>query len=71
MTRDRSSCDHIGRTKRGTPVIIDKIFTESDFRILTGLIEPHFMAGFSGEKSCMPGDKLYRYVQALPRTRDG
>jgi nickel-dependent lactate racemase len=54
--RDRSSCDHIGKTKKGTPVIIDKIYTESDFRILTGLIEPHFMAGFSGgRKAICPG----------------
>ena len=54
--RDRSSCEDIGRTKRGTPVIIDRIYTESDFRILTGLIEPHFMAGFSGgRKAICPG----------------
>ena len=44
------------RTKRGTPVIINKVYLESDFRILTGLIEPHFMAGFSGgRKAICPG----------------
>jgi nickel-dependent lactate racemase len=54
--RDRSSCDYIGKTKRGTPVILNKIYIESDFRILTGLIEPHFMAGFSGgRKAICPG----------------
>ncbi len=54
--RDRSSCEHIGKTKRGTPIIIDRVYTESDFRILTGLIEPHFMAGFSGgRKAICPG----------------
>ncbi len=30
------------------PVSVNKIFAEADFRIVTGLIEPHFMAGFSG-----------------------
>ncbi|HAX17871.1 MAG TPA: nickel-dependent lactate racemase [Actinobacteria bacterium] len=46
----------IGRTGKGTPVIIDKTYLEADFRILTGLIEPHFMAGFSGgRKAVCPG----------------
>jgi nickel-dependent lactate racemase len=41
---------------RGTPIILDKIYLDSDFKILTGLIEPHFMAGFSGgRKSICPG----------------
>jgi len=54
--RNRESCDYIGKTGRGTPVIIDKIYVESDFKILTGLIEPHFMAGFSGgRKAICPG----------------
>jgi len=54
--RDRSFCYYIGKTERGTPVILNKIYIESDFRILTGLIEPHFMAGFSGgRKAICPG----------------
>jgi nickel-dependent lactate racemase len=54
--RDRKSCMKIGKTKRGTPVIINKAFMDSDFKILTGLIEPHFMAGFSGgRKAVCPG----------------
>ncbi len=54
--RDRSSCQNIGKTKRGTPVILDRAYLDADFRILTGLIEPHFMAGFSGgRKAICPG----------------
>jgi lactate racemase len=30
------------------PVSVNKIFAEADFRSVTGLIEPHFMAGYSG-----------------------
>jgi nickel-dependent lactate racemase len=30
------------------PVSINRRFAEADFRIVTGYIEPHFMAGFSG-----------------------
>ena len=54
--RLRETCEFIGKTKRGTPIIIDKTYLECDFRILTGLIEPHFMAGFSGgRKAICPG----------------
>ena len=54
--RDRESCRFIGKTKRGTLIILNKVFLDSDFKILTGLIEPHFMAGFSGgRKAVCPG----------------
>lgn len=47
---------YLGRTKRGTPVYVDKTYVEADLKILTGLIEPHLMAGFSGgRKSICPG----------------
>ena len=54
--KKRETCELIGKTTRGTPIIIDKTFLESDFRIITGLIEPHFLAGFSGgRKAVCPG----------------
>jgi nickel-dependent lactate racemase len=41
---------------RGTPVKLDRCFVEADLRIATGLVEPHFMAGFSGgRKVIAPG----------------
>jgi lactate racemase len=41
---------------RGTPVKIDRRFVEADLRIATGLVEPHFMAGYSGgRKVIAPG----------------
>jgi nickel-dependent lactate racemase len=45
----RNDADHIdlGPTRtRGTPVRIDRRFHESDLKIATGLVEPHFMAGW-------------------------
>jgi nickel-dependent lactate racemase len=43
------------RTRR-TPVRIDRRFVEADLRIATGLVEPHFMAGYSGgRKVIAPG----------------
>ncbi|GAB5406496.1 MAG: nickel-dependent lactate racemase [Aureliella sp.] len=54
-----SDSDHVdlGRTKtRGTPVKLDRRFAEADIRIATGLVEPHFMAGYSGgRKVIAPG----------------
>lgn len=47
---------HLGTTDRGTVVRLDKRFVEADIRIATGLVEPHFMAGFSGgRKVITPG----------------
>ena len=40
----------------GTPVKLDGRFVEADLRIATGLVEPHFMAGYSGgRKVVAPG----------------
>jgi nickel-dependent lactate racemase len=38
----------LGQTARGHPVRVNRLFLEADLRILTGFIEPHFFAGFSG-----------------------
>ncbi|HAK50924.1 MAG TPA: nickel-dependent lactate racemase [Gammaproteobacteria bacterium] len=41
---------------KGTPVKLDKRFVEADLKIATGLVEPHFMAGYSGgRKVVAPG----------------
>jgi len=41
---------------RGTVVRLDKRFVQADVRIATGLVEPHFMAGYSGgRKIIAPG----------------
>ena len=48
---------HLGSTStRGTVVRLDRRFVEADLRIATGLVEPHFMAGYSGgRKVIAPG----------------
>jgi nickel-dependent lactate racemase len=38
----------LGETALGHPVRINRHYLEADVRILTGFIEPHFFAGFSG-----------------------
>ena len=45
-----------GTTRDGTPALINRHFAEASVRIVTGFIEPHFFAGFSGgPKGIMPG----------------
>lgn len=54
----RNDADHVylGKTSRGVPVKIDRRLVEADVKIATGLVEPHFMAGYSGgRKVVAPG----------------
>jgi nickel-dependent lactate racemase len=45
-----------GVTRDNTPALINRHLVEADVRIITGFIEPHFFAGFSGgPKGIMPG----------------
>ncbi|MFC1537245.1 nickel-dependent lactate racemase [Gemmatimonadota bacterium] len=46
----------VGKTISGNEIRLLKEYLECDVRILTGFIEPHFFAGFSGGgKAVMPG----------------
>lgn len=38
----------LGNTTHGHPVRLNRLLVEADVKILTGFIEPHFFAGFSG-----------------------
>ena len=57
FARDSEAHVDFGRTAaRGTPVKLDRRFVDADLRIATGLVEPHFMAGWSGgRKVVAPG----------------
>jgi nickel-dependent lactate racemase len=54
----RATGEHVavGTTRSGNEIRIQKDFAACSFKILTGFIEPHFFAGFSGGgKAIMPG----------------
>lgn len=57
MGRDLASHVYLGETPiYHAPIYVDRRFVEADVHIATGLIEPHFMAGFSGgRKAIFPG----------------
>jgi len=46
----------LGKTRFGHPVRVNRTYMEAGVKILTGFIEPHFFAGFSGgPKAVLPG----------------
>jgi nickel-dependent lactate racemase len=68
----RNDADHVdlGKTARGTRVRLDRRFVEADLRIATGLVEPHFMAGYSGgRKVITPGVAHQETITTLHSAR--
>jgi nickel-dependent lactate racemase len=54
--RDDALHVDLGPTAAGTPVKLDRRFAEAELKVVTGLVEPHFMAGYSGgRKVIAPG----------------
>ncbi len=53
---DEAGLVSLGTTRRGHPLKVNKHLLEADLKILTGFIEPHFFAGYSGgPKAVLPG----------------
>ena len=48
-------CISLGKSSRGNAIEVNRGVIEADVKIAAGFIEPHFFAGFSGDrKSIMP-----------------
>ncbi|HUV07242.1 MAG TPA: nickel-dependent lactate racemase [Spirochaetia bacterium] len=53
---DSAGLVFLGTTRRGSRMYISRDYLEADIKVLTGLVESHFMAGASGgRKSVCPG----------------
>jgi len=53
-----------GKSWSGAEIMLNRDYVEAGFRIITGLVEPHFMAGFSGgRKAICPGLASLNTVQ--------
>ena len=65
VATDMTNLVFLGNSKKGIPIYINKIYLESDIKILTGYVEPHFFFGFSGGcKSIVPGIAGASTIQA-------
>lgn len=70
----------VGKVGDGVPAYVNKTYVDADLKILTGFIEPHMWAGFSGgRKSILPGISSVKTLEfmhgpemvAHPQTRYG
>ena len=70
FARDDAAHADLGLTARGTPIRIDRRFVDADLRIATGLVEPHFMAGWSGgRKVVAPGIAGHETIRTFHSAR--
>jgi len=71
FARDDAMHVMLGQTPgRGVPIGIDRRFVEADVKIATGLVEPHFMAGYSGgRKVIAPGVAHHTTIRTFHSAR--
>ena len=69
--RDDAAHARLGRTaKHDCPVALDSILMEADLKIAAGLVEPHFMAGYSGgRKVIAPGVAHHETIRTFHSAR--
>jgi nickel-dependent lactate racemase len=63
--RKAESMINLGATKSGTPVLLNKAVCQADRIIVTGSVEPHYFAGFTGGRTAfLPGIAAYPSIKA-------
>ena len=61
--RDDSTLVSVGTTRNGTPIILNRLLFAADRIIVTGSVEPHYFAGFTGgRKAFLPGIAGYQTI---------
>ncbi|HWP68815.1 MAG TPA: nickel-dependent lactate racemase, partial [Rectinemataceae bacterium] len=65
VARDEASLVDLGKTRNGTPILLNKAVFEADRIIAIGSVEPHYFAGYTGgRKAFLPGVAGYATIQA-------
>ena len=68
--RDDNAFVDLGFTSSQVPVKLNRLFVNADVKIATGLVEPHFMAGFSGgRKVISPGVAHHTTIRTFHSAR--
>jgi lactate racemase len=66
--RDRACLVDLGRTRNGTPILLNRALLEADRVVITGSVEPHYFAGYTGgRKAFLPGVAGFETVEANHR----
>ncbi len=66
FARDDEEHEYLGTTSNGIEARLDRRFVRADLRIVIGLVEPHFMAGYSGgRKIIVPGVAHEKTIRAF------
>ncbi len=70
FARQDDDHEYIGTTSNGIEAWLDRRFIQADLRIVVGLVEPHFMAGYSGgRKIVAPGVAHEKTIRSLHSAR--
>jgi lactate racemase len=71
FARDEADLMHLGTTATDRiPVYLNRYLVEADLRIVVGLVEPHFMAGYSGgRKLVAPGVAGHQTIRTFHNHR--
>ncbi|GHV36523.1 transcriptional regulator [Spirochaetia bacterium] len=63
--RDDAAMVNLGSTRNGTPILLNKLIFEADRIVVTGSVEPHYFAGFTGgRKAFLPGLAAFKTIEA-------
>ena len=66
FSKNDGDMSYAGTIMDGTPVYVNSVYANADLKILTGFIEPHMWAGYSGgRKSILPGISSVKTLQFM------
>lgn len=66
LSKAREEMVEVGRIGGRVPALVNRRYVESDLKVLTGFIEPHMWAGYSGgRKSILPGISSLETLQFM------
>ena len=61
----KSETIHLGTSKNGTPLKINRMVVDADRIVVISSVEPHYFAGYTGgRKSFLPGVAAYETIEA-------
>jgi nickel-dependent lactate racemase len=66
LSKNREDMADVGKILGEVPALVNRLYVEADLKILTGFIEPHMWAGYSGgRKSILPGISSVETLQFM------